>query len=324
MLFLDEAGIPETSIDWHAVIDTLQSATAVVRSGDFAQPVKPYLRYRDKKNRIIAMPAFLGGSFNSAGIKWIASFPDNIQKDIPRAHSVSILNDADTGVPYCIINTNRVSAIRTAGVSGLLVKKFLQKHPDRLLRIGISGAGPIGLQHIQMMEKIAADRISTISIFDIRDVHREEIGQNTRSIIEFCGSWQQAYVHADIFITCTVAKERYIDLPPKKGSLHLNVSLRDYLPEAMTKMDVMIVDDWEEVCRENTDIQHLHLKGLLDKNNTWSLSSQDFESLWASVDPHQTIMFNPMGMAVYDIAIAKYFFELSVQKSIPTKLYEIS
>lgn len=54
-------------------------------NNEFAQPIKPYLRYNNLKNRIIAMPAYAGGECDMAGIKWIASYPDNINQ-IGRAH----------------------------------------------------------------------------------------------------------------------------------------------------------------------------------------------------------------------------------------------
>src|SRR5580658_4185064 len=113
MKLLDESGIRAIGTDWNKTVDIIQEAVRCLEVNDFSQPVKPYLRYRNRKNRIIAMPAFVGGRINKAGIKWIASFPDNIHKGFPRAHSVVILNDADTGEPVCIICTPLLSIIRT-------------------------------------------------------------------------------------------------------------------------------------------------------------------------------------------------------------------
>lgn len=45
------------------------------------------------------MPAFVGGEINASGIKWIASFPDNIHKGKKRANCVVILNSVQTGEP---------------------------------------------------------------------------------------------------------------------------------------------------------------------------------------------------------------------------------
>ena len=96
MLYICERDILAIGIDWDETVSVIEHAVRCLERGDYAQPIKPYLRYRDLTNRIIAMPAFVGGDVNAAGLKWIASFPRNIDRQIPRAHSVVVLNDADT------------------------------------------------------------------------------------------------------------------------------------------------------------------------------------------------------------------------------------
>ena len=124
MLVIRESDLSEIGIDWSALVQVIEEAVCCMHDNDYVQPVKPYLRYRNPKNRIIAMPAFIGGDINKAGIKWIASFPGNIKNGIPRAHSVVILNHADTGEPLAIVSTALLSVIRTATVSGLVIKHF--------------------------------------------------------------------------------------------------------------------------------------------------------------------------------------------------------
>ena len=126
MRYLGDNNVQEIHLDWEQNIDAIASATQCIAAADIAQPLKPYLRYGDLQNRIIAMPAYVGGAINQSGIKWIASFPENIKKGIKRAHSVIILNDAKTGEPISVINSGSISAIRTASVSGLMLKKFME------------------------------------------------------------------------------------------------------------------------------------------------------------------------------------------------------
>ena len=310
MLYLDDEHIPEDNVDWDDIIETIAEAVDILHAGDFSQPVKPYLRYRDKANRIIAMPAFMGGQVNMAGIKWIASFPGNLVKGMPRAHSVTILNEADTGKPCCIINTNRVSAIRTAGVTGFLLRELLRlRQPGgRSLDVGITGLGPIGIRHLEMLAQVAGDNIRCCRLFDISPGLRPPVPAAIAGCTRIVSSWQEAYADADIFITCTVASARYIDLPPKAASLHLNVSLRDYTIDAMKAMDHLVVDNWEEVCRENTDIENMHLSAGLKEKDVCALSDPAFYTRLESFGSDSTVMFNPMGMAVFDIATANYFF----------------
>ncbi len=308
MLTLEEKHIIEMGINWNNTIKTIEDAVWCIYEKDFAQPVKPYLRYRNKKNRIIAMPAFVGGEFNTAGIKWISSFPDNLEKGIPRAHSVVVLNNADTGQPVAIINTPLLSVIRTASVSGLMIKSFNAIRHLKDLTIGITGFGPIGQYHYKMCKSLLGDTLNKVLIYDIRKPDKKYLDDE---LIEFTNTWQDAYESADIFITCTVSEAPYIDRPPKSGSLHLNVSLRDYTTAVYDYFkSAIIVDDWLEVCREKTDIEMMHLNCGLQKQDTYSIVDVVTNHCLSKLETEMPIMFNPMGMAVFDIAVGSYYYQL--------------
>ena len=308
MIYLNEETIKQIGFNWEETINTIKMAVKCLEVKDFSQPIKPYLRYRNLKNRIIAMPAYVGGGINMSGIKWIASFPDNIHKEIPRAHSVVILNNADTGQPVGIINTALLSIIRTASVSGLIIKNFNELRKLNNINIGITGFGPIGQYHAKMCNEILKNKINKISIFDIRSIDKYLLPSNA----SFVDSWEQAYLNADIFISCTVSKASYINKMPKPGSLHLNVSLRDYMVDVYDFFKgSIIVDNWEEVCRENTDIENLHLKKGLQEADTKNIIDVVMNSCLKNYNQEQPIMFNPMGMGIFDIAIGSYYLNLA-------------
>ncbi|MDF2922536.1 MAG: hypothetical protein K0R57_1450 [Paenibacillaceae bacterium] len=306
MLYLSDRDIHAAGAEWNSLVDAMESAVRIMDSGDYAQPVKPYLRYKNPANRIIAMPAYMGGTVNAAGLKWIASFPDNIRSGLPRAHSVTVLNDPDTGRPSAVLNSPLPSVLRTASVSGLMIRSFLRERPEASIRLGIIGWGPIGRCHYEMAAALYGDRIERILVHDIRGVDLSKTPSSYREKTRVAGTWQEVYGQSNVFITCTVSKERYINLSPAPGMLLLHVSLRDYLPEALAGIRTIIVDDWEEVCRENTDIELLHLKVGLMRNGTRSLADAVIRRCLAEAAPEQPVLFCPMGMAAFDIATAVY------------------
>jgi len=314
MLHLDETQIQELGVEWERTIDVIEEAVGCLRNNDFAQPLKPYLRYRDPRNRIIAMPAFVGGTIDMAGIKWIASFPGNILNGLPRAHCVVVLNDAATGEPRAIISTARISMIRTASVSGMMIRWFHKARRLSGITLGIIGFGPIGKTHLDMCLALLGSSIEKIIIYDIRPIAPAELPD--RPGIKIAASWKEAYTGADLFITCTVSAERYIDERPKAGSLHLNVSLRDYRTEAYEWFrNAIIVDDWEEVCREKTDIEMMHVEKGLQKEDTRSILDVVGDNCLAGYDRDTAILFNPMGMAVFDIAIGAHYYRTGLAKN---------
>lgn len=317
MYYLNSRDVNGMKRDWIDLTNIISHAVECMQESEFAQPVKPYLRYRNLANRIIAMPAFLGGDINMAGIKWIASFPGNIDQQLNRAHSVTILNNADTGVPICAINTTLVSGIRTAAVSGVLIRKKLAADPsDRKYKVGIVGFGPIGRLHLEMVAGLLGNQLDTVKLYDIRTVDPNLVPDELASKVELADSWQEAYADADIFITCTVSPRPYINLKPKAGSLQLNVSLRDYESSYMHNVDTMIVDDWTEVCREKTDIEMMHLNEGLKEEDTLNLVDVVCGDVSNRFGSDKVVMFNPMGMAIFDIAVGSYYYRVAQQANI--------
>lgn len=312
VLYLGDQHIRAIGLHWGELVDSIEAAVWIIDSGDYAQPIKPYLRYYNPANRIIAMPAYVGGAVQTAGIKWIASFPGNIDAGLPRAHSVTLLNNAETGVPYAMLNTPLPSAARTAAVSGLLIRHYLAAQgAERRLKLGIIGFGPVGRLHYDMCCQLFGERLANVYVYDIRCCELDFIGaENTlRSRTQLASSWQQLYTECDLIITCTVSNQRYIDIPPAAGSLLLDVSLRDYTLAAISGINAIIVDDWEEVCRENTDIELLHVERGLSEAETRSLSDVVCRGALAAFASTEPVLFCPMGMAVFDMAVANYFVE---------------
>jgi 2,3-diaminopropionate biosynthesis protein SbnB len=321
MRYLNTSDIRSIAIEWEEVADVVCDAVYSMAKGDFAQPVKPYLRYRDATNRIIAMPAFIGGAVGMAGIKWIASFPGNVSKGLKRAHSVTVLNEAATGVPVCVINSPLISGIRTAAVSGLIIRKVLSCRPEaKKLTVGICGFGPIGQIHLEMIMAMLGQRMQVCKLYDINGVSREAIRQEYQDRITICDNFQECYSDSDIFITATVAREPYIHQMPKPGSLLLNVSLRDYKPVFRKYVSRILVDNWEEVCRENTDIENMSKMEGLAKEDTLDLADIFPHNKLESLSPEDTIMFNPMGMAIFDIAVGNYYYKKAIANHVGREL----
>ena len=83
--------------------------------------------------------------------------------------------------------------------------------------------------HFKLFSDLFSDKLSKIFLYDIKLViDKKTIDYLDISKIVVTNNWEDVYKNSDVFITCTVAKDRYIDKKPKNGSLQLNISLRDY------------------------------------------------------------------------------------------------
>ncbi|MFF2091636.1 2,3-diaminopropionate biosynthesis protein SbnB [Paenibacillus sp. NPDC058174] len=325
MRYLNEADILQIGIDWTKLAAVITEAADAYAKGECAQPLKPYLKFGDASNRIIAMPAYVAKPQRAAGLKWIASYPGNIAAGLPRAHSVTVLNDPDTGVPVAMIRGGLISAIRTAAVSSALLLALLGAR-NRLASGGpvdaaIIGMGPIGRTHAQMLNALFGEgEIVRLRLYDRRDVDMKAWSESSLSRIpvERVSTWQEAYRQSELILTCTASPERYIDeAPSKPSSILLHVSLRDYLSPALAGAGSVIVDDWQEVCRADTDIERLHLEQGLQANDTVALAQAlSHPDAIVSSAGDRPVLFAPMGLAVFDVAVAAYYAAAAEQLGI--------
>ena len=103
-----------------------------------------------------AMPAHLRGADpagrdDQLGMKWVAGFGTNNALGMPAIHAVVVLNDAATGVPVGILDGGPITALRTAAVSGVAIRRFAPTVNGRTTRAALIGAGVQGRSHLAVL-----------------------------------------------------------------------------------------------------------------------------------------------------------------------------
>src|SRR6476659_4613862 len=139
-------------LDMAGIVEVIERAFRVKAEGQVFMPPKVMITWSDepgteeKHGRIMAMPAYVGGEFDVAGLKWIPSVPDNpARRGLPRANALVLLSDRETGLPLAVMDGTVVSAMRTGAVTGVAVR--------HLARDGASVACLLGagvLAHTQL------------------------------------------------------------------------------------------------------------------------------------------------------------------------------
>ena len=86
--------------------------------------------------RFMAMPAYLGGKYQMAGMKWYGSNCENKASGLPRYILMMLLNDKDTGAPLALMSANLVSCYRTGAIPGVGAKYLAGKDSETVTIIG--------------------------------------------------------------------------------------------------------------------------------------------------------------------------------------------
>ncbi|WP_322044001.1 tyramine oxidase subunit B [Paraburkholderia sp. J67] len=110
--------------------------------------------------RFMAMPAYLGGRFRTAGMKWYGSNIENREKGLPRSILTFVLNDADTAAPLAYMSANLLSAYRTGAIPGVGARHLARKD-SRV--VGIVGPGVMAKTTLMALMAVCP-KIDTVKI----------------------------------------------------------------------------------------------------------------------------------------------------------------
>ncbi len=292
-----------------AIIDTVRRAYEAHALGASSLPHSMFLRFPDNdRDRIIALPAYLGDGFEIAGLKWIASVPGNVERGIDRASAVIIINDRATGRPRAILEGSIISARRTAA-SAALAGKVLhgETAPEA---VGIVGCGPIAFEIVRSLRAVWPDAARFL-VFDLNPARAAEFAGRC-SALHAGAEFEVAALLPDLLAACpvvafatTAGVPHLFDLSIcPRGATILHISLRDLAPEVILAAD-NIVDDPDHVSRAATSI---HLAEQVVGNRGFircTLADITAGRRPARVDRDRPAIFSPFGLGVLDLALAQ-------------------
>ena len=290
-----------------SVLDVVQEAYETHGRGASSLPHSSFLRFPDsEKDRIICLPAYLGGDYQLAGVKWIASIPDNIARGMERASAVIILNDRVTGRPEAVIEGSIISKQRTAASAALASKVLATGEPET---IGFVGCGPINNAVAHFLLTVWPN-VSRFIAFDLDPARADDLGeallgQRPGASFRVASTLKEVLSECPMVAFATTAITPYVDdldaCPA--GATILHVSLRDLKAGAILS-NHNIVDDLVHVNRAATSI-HLASE---QQGHTDFVHSSLGDILLGNVGlperDNRKLIFSPFGLGVLDLAVA--------------------
>ncbi len=293
--------------------------------------------------RFMAMPAYLGGKFDMAGMKWYGSNVENKEKGLPRSILMLILNDKDTGAPLAFMSANILSAYRTGAVPGVGFKVFAKEDADT---IGIVGPGvmsktalaaAIAVRPSIKTVKVKGRGKASLEKF-IEAAKKDYPGLNIYAV----DSIEEAVRDADIVSVSTSTPTGDPSLYPyiaeewiKPGAIiESTAALRfddDFvIHRARTVTDnIKLYEAWEEEMKPNAyhtvPIPAVHVEDLIAEGKMTSDQIDDLgDVLLGNVPVHrkkdEIIIYSVGGMPTEDVAWGCMVYRNALEKGIGTKL----
>jgi ornithine cyclodeaminase len=294
------------------VVALVEQTYRVHAAGDSVNPPSYFLRFPDRPtSRIIALPASIGGSVGVDGIKWVSSFPENVESGIPRASAVLILNDRATGYPFACMESSVISASRTAA-SAAAAADWLSRGRERPRRIGFFGVGLIA-RYIHAFLDATDWSFDEIGVYDLSG----ESGEGFKGYLERSGTAARVTVHgspeqlirsSDLVVFATIASQPHVHDVTwfAHNPLVLHVSLRDLAPEILLA-STNILDDVEHCLKAGTSA-HL-VEQMVGHRDFVDGTLAEVMAGTVSVPDDRPVVFSPFGLGVLDLAVGKYVYD---------------
>jgi ornithine cyclodeaminase/alanine dehydrogenase len=317
LLYLSRADVESVALDMRTIIDLLEVAFKEKGAGRVEMPPKPGI-HTQPDAFIHAMPAFIP-SLQSAGLKWVSGYPDNFKRGLPYISGLLVLNDAETGIPYAVMDCTWITAYRTGAASGLSAR-YLARPESR-----VAGILACGVQGRTNLEALAAlfplERVYAYDILpEVQARFVEEMSAGQELEITGVAEPRDAVVDSDLVVTSgpilkhpapTIEKDWL-----RPGAFASAVDFDSYWqPEALAEMDKLSTDD-------HAQFQYYKSSGYFQGTPD---PYADLGQIVAGLKPgrerddERTMAIN-LGLALDDMAVAPEIYRRARERGIGTWL----
>lgn len=294
--------------------------------------------------RFMAMPAYLGGKFDLAGMKWYGSNTANRDKGLPRSILMLTLNDKDTGAPLCYMSANVLSAMRTGAIPGVGFKYFAPEETNTVAIIGPGIMSKTALMAVMAVRPM----VETVKIKGrgkkSMDAYIDFIKERYPSIknIIVCDTIEDAVKDADVIYAATSSPTGDDSQYPyiaedwiKKGAMICTTSAlkfdEDFLiNRARTVTDnVKLYEAWEEEFAPNAyytipipgvKVEDLIAEGKMTKDQVDDLPDVLMGNIPVHRKDDEIVIYSVGGMPIEDVAWGSVVYKNALEKGIGTKL----
>ncbi len=323
-LFLSQEDVVAAGgLDMAGTIEVVEEALRLLGTGEAVLPHKTTIRWSDSlgseetEGRIMAMPAWVGGSIDLAGLKWIPSVPKNPSRGLPRGIGLVVLTDADTGLPLAVMDGTVTSAMRTGAVTGIAAKRLARPGARTA---GILGAGVQARTQLMALETVLP-ALEEIRVWDIDPARAAAFREHSERVVPVASA-RAACEGAEVMVAATMAPEPYVR--PEwmaAGSFFASVSSLDPELGCIERADLLVTDLWDhDTEHPSRPFARARAAGVARREDVVELPQIVAGDHPGRTDDGQRVFFSPVGLAIEDIAAAGRVYRNAKARGLGTKL----
>ncbi len=317
LLYLSQSDVAAANLDMEAIIGLLEQAFLEKGKGKVEMPPKPGIHTMPDAF-IHAMPAYIP-SMKSAGIKWVSGYPENYKRGLPYISGLLILNDAESGVPYAVMDCTWITAYRTGAASALAAKYLARPESETAAILACGVQGRTNLEALACTFKLKRAYAYDI-LPDSQARYVEEMSRKLDLEIVPAKGPREAVAKADLIVTSgpilkhpkpTIERDWI-----RPGAFCSAVDFDSYFSgAAMAQMDRISTDD-------HAQFQYYKSVGYFQETPD---PYADLGELVAGLKPgrqspeERTMAIN-LGLAMDDMAVAPTIYRIAKGKGLGTPL----
>ena len=297
-------------------LDVMAEALKRLAEGDVILPLRPVLWLPEKVGALGMMPGYIG-SQSVMGLKVVSVFPGNHGTEYDSHMGAVMLFETQHGRPLAVIDASKITAIRTAGVSGVATKLLARSDASDLC---ILGSGVQAHSHLEAM--LAVREIKRVRVWSRNGEHAANFAADQSKHygihIESVTSVQQAVAGATLICTTTAAPQPILFGDWISPGAHINavgssVPFTRELDTAAVVKSRLFVDRRESTVNEAGDFLFPRQEGAIGEDHILGeLGDLLLGKIGGRNSPGDVTLFKSLGLAVEDIAAAYHIYNRAV------------